>query len=296
MNDKGNHGSKDYILEENGELTKDPKKIGDIFIEYYTNIVEYTTGTPPIQIPTSENSDLINVILDYYKNHNSIQEIGKYDIANIFELPLADENDISEIIQKLDGSKSSGLDNISVRLVKSAAEIISKPLTFILNHCIRKGNFPDKMKIARITPLLKKGTRQDKECYRPVSVLSCFSKIYERYILNAMLSHVNTILNDTISAYRQGYSCHHVLLKLTDKWRRHLDQNKTVGAVLMDLSKAFDCLPHELLIAKLGAYGFSKNTLKFFHSYLKNRKQAVSIKGNISDLWIYWLVYPKGPF
>ena len=73
-----------------------------------------------------------------------------------------------------------------------------------------------------------------------------------------MLSHVNEILSDKISAYRQGYSCHHVLLKLTDEWRNHLDQNKYVGAILMDLSKAFDCLPHELLIAKLAAYGFEK--------------------------------------
>ena len=150
------------------------------------------------------------------------------------------------------------------------------------------------MKIARITPLYKKGTRLEKECYRPVSILPCFSKIFERYVLNSMLSHVNLILSDKISAYRQGYSCQHVLLKLTEEWRRHLDQNKIVGAVLMDLSKAFDCLPHELLIAKLASYGFDKNPLNFFHSYLKERKQAVSIKGNLSNFMEILAGVPQG--
>ena len=149
------------------------------------------------------------------------------------------------------------------------------------------------MKIAKIT-LLYKGSRLEKECYRPVSVLPCFSKIFERYILNAMLSHANTILSDKISAYRQGYSCQHVLLKLTDEWRIYLDQNKVVGAVLMDLSKAFDCLPHELLIAKLAAYGLDKKTLNLFYSYLKNRMQAVSIKGELSDFMEILAGVPQG--
>ena len=294
MNDKGNHGNEDYILEENGELIKDPHLIGGLFCEYYTNIVKHTTGTSPIQIPFSKNSDLIDDILEYYKNHDSIREIETMNIDQVFKIPLATHEDIIKIISKLDVSKASGVDNISAKLVKSAAEVISQPLCTILNHCVQKGKFPEAMKIARITPLYKKGTRLEKECYRPVSILPCFSKIFERYILNSMLSHVNVILSDKISAYRQGYSCQHVLLKLTDEWRRHLDQNKIVGAVLMDLSKAFDCLPHELLIAKLASYGFDKNSLEFVHSYLKGRKQAVSIKGNLSNFMEILAGVPQG--
>ena len=70
-----------------------------------------------------------------------------------------------------------------------------------------------------------------------------------------MSDFVESILSDKISAYRKGHSCQHVLLDFTEKIRYHLDQNSVVGALLMDLSKAFDCLPHELLIAKLAAYG-----------------------------------------
>ena len=236
-----------------------------------------------------------SVANDYYKDHKSIKIIENMNTGDIhFKMPFATEQNIKDIIKNLDTSKSSGIDQISAKLVKLAIEIISKPICIILNHCIKKGNFPNDMKVARITPLYKKGTRLGKECYRPVSILPCFSKIFERYILNSMLSHVNSILSDKISAYRQGYSCQHVLLKLTDEWRRYLDTNFIVGAVLMDLSKAFDCLPHELLLAKLAAYGFDKNTLHFFHSYLKDRKQAVSINGNLSNFMEILAGVPQG--
>ena len=84
-------------------------------------------------------------------------------------------------------------------------------------------------------------------------------------------------------------SCQNVLLRLIEQWREYLDNNKLVGAVLMDLSKAFDCLRHDLLVAKLAAYGFDQNTLKLFHSYLKDRKQVVkvswsSINGSLQSL------------
>ena len=75
-----------------------------------------------------------------------------------------------------------------------------------------------------------------------------------------------------------------MLLRLIENWRRCLDENRIVGAVLMDLSKAFDCLSHELLIAKLDAYGFNENTVKLVYSYLTNRKQSVKIKGSLSAL------------
>ena len=153
------------------------------------------------------------------------------------------------------------------------------------------------MKTARVTPAYKnpkKGSRLDKTCFRPVSVLPTFSKVFERFILNSMLEYTDKILSEHISAYRKGYSCQNVLLKLTETWRQRLDNNQIVGAVLMDLSKAFDCLPHELLIAKLSAYGFDKNTLKFFYSYLKERTQCVSIKGTSSTFLEILAGVPQG--
>ena len=87
-----------------------------------------------------------------------------------------------------------------------------------------------------------------------------------------------------LSAYRKNFSCQNVLLRFIEQWRQHLDSNKIVGAVLMDLSKAFDCLPHDLLIAKLEAYGLDLEMVKLVYSYLKDRKQAVKVKGFVGIL------------
>ena len=88
---------------------------------------------------------------------------------------------------------------------------------------------------------------------------------------------MNTFLSKFISAYRKSYSTNHVLIRLIENWKKSLDEKKFVGAVLMDLSKAFDSIPHDLLIAKMYAYGFSINAVTFFYSYLKGRKQNVKI-------------------
>ena len=297
LTNRGTHGNEDYILEEKNKLVKDPKEIGDIFIDYYTNIVEHATGIPPVDIPLPENGDLIDTILSHYENHASILAIQNMSINTTFSIPLADHKTIEEIMKKLDTSKATGIDNIPARLVKISADVTKKPLTAILNKSIQNSKFPNQMQVGKITPVYKSGkenNRLNKKDYRPVSVLTAFSKVFERYILNEMLEHVNLILSDKISAYRKGYSSQHVLLKLTEEWRKHLDNNKVVGAVLMDLSKAFDCIPHELLIAKLSAYGFDKKMLKFFLSYLKGRKQSVNIKGNLSSYMDVLAGVPQG--
>ena len=85
-----------------------------------------------------------------------------------------------------------------------------------------------------------------------------------------MMPFFNKIQSKFISAYRSRYSSQHVCLRLIEEWRKCLDENKVVGAILMDLSKAFDCLPHDLLIAKLEAYGLDRGALKLLLSYLNS--------------------------
>jgi hypothetical protein len=101
-------------------------------------------------------------------------------------------------------------------------------------------------------------------------------------------------LESLISAYRKNYSSNHVLLRLIEKWKKQMDNKLFVGAVLMDLSKAFDCVPHELLIAKLHAYGFDMDTLILFYSYLKNREQCVKINNVFSSFMVLVSGVPHG--
>ena len=157
-----------------------------------------------------------------------------------------------------------------------------------------KKRFPDNAKCANVPPIFKKDDRTSKINYRPVSLLNTFSKVLECWTKDKLTPFVNKILSKFISAYRQKFSSNHVLLRLLEEWKKHLDNKKFVGAVLMDLSKAFDCIPHDLLIAKMEAYGFDFETLVFFYSYLKRRRQNVKINNVFSVFQILLSGVPQG--
>ena len=165
-------------------------------------------------------------------------------------------------------------------MVKLSSDYLIAPITKAVNSSIRSSTFPDNEKIAAVTPLDRGGTdKTNLGNYRPVSVLNTFSKIYEKIMKNQLTIFLNRHLSIFISAYRTRYSTQHVLMRLLEELRNNLDQNFVVGAVLMDLSKAFDSIPHDLLIAKLASYGFHENALLYILSYLKDRKQATRING-----------------
>ena len=181
------------------------------------------------------------------------------------------------------------------KVVKVANKVISGPLSELINETpIRKCHFPNAEKIACGTPVFKNDDILDKSNCRPISVLNVFSKIFERFLLQQMIPYFNNILSNFLSVYRERYSCQHVLLRLIVSCRKCLDENNLVCAILMDLSKAFDCLPHDLLIAKLEAYEVTNDTLKLILSYLSQRKQCVKNGGSLSLLMIIVSVVPKG--
>ena len=130
--------------------------------------------------------------------------------------------------------------------------------------------------------LFTKEDRLNKENYRPVSLLSHMSKVFERLVYKQTETFINNKLSINLSGFRKNYNTQYCLTYMPEKWKNTLDKGKHVGAVFMDLSKAFDTINHELMIAKLEAYGFSTNALLFMLSYLKNRSQRVSINSSFS--------------
>ena len=108
--------------------------------------------------------------------------------------------------------------------------------------------------------------------------------MYEKVLKNMLVEKMNDHFSPFVAAYRENYNTQHVLIRLLEELRLYLDNNYFVGAVMTDLSKAFDCIPHDLLIAKLEAYGFDNYTIRYVYSYLKNRKQCVKINNTYSDL------------
>ena len=119
------------------------------------------------------------------------------------------------------------------------------------------------------------------------------SKIYERYIQNSLSSYTEKKLSNFILAYKNSYSSNYVLLKLIENWKKSRDSKNFVGTVLINLFKAFDCIPHDLLAAKLRAYGLSEQGVTFVHSYLKYRKEGVKINDIESVFKYFYQVYHK---
>ena len=141
-----------------------------------------------------------------------------------------------------------------------------------------------------MSPSYKKDDNLKKNNFRPISVLTGISKLYESVVNDQLLEFFNKLFNDLISAYRKGYSCQSLLLKCIDSWKVALDRKQHVGLLFMDLSKAFDCLPHGLMIAKLKAYGLSTPACELVFSYLNDRKQRVKISTSRSS----WSTLSKG--
>jgi len=192
------------------------------------------------------------------------------------------KKDVRAYLNKIGIKKATGLDKISPKILHMVKDVVIKPITDIVNKLLKQETFPDRLKIARVIPLYKKKDPLDRQYYRPVSVHPNVSKIFERAVAEQMSYFFKDIFNPKLSAFRRGYSCQSTLLALTEKWRAALDRNEYVAAVLMDLSKAFDCLPHALIVEKLKAYGLTDGATNLLKSYLSNRKQCVQLGSSTS--------------
>ena len=138
--------------------------------------------------------------------------------------------------------------------------------------------------MADVIPIFKKDDPFEKANYRPISLLPSLSKVYEILIYQQLNAFLENKLSP-LCGFRSRYSTQHALLNLINKWHSCLDNSGVVGTTLMDLSKAFDCLPHELALAKLHAYGVDIKSLKLLQDYLSNRTQ----RGKLDSTFSSWL-------
>ena len=161
-------------------------------------------------------------------------------------------------------------------------DICGPTLCPIVNNGIQDCIFPDKLKLADNTPLYKKDDKTDKKNCRPISILPVVSKISERIMQTQIVSFINEKLYTYMCGYRKGYNTQYALMALLEEWKQSADKHGYAGAVIMDLSKAFNTIHFELMIAKLHAYGFTKSALKMIHSYLSNRWHRTKINTTFS--------------
>ena len=156
----------------------------------------------------------------------------------------------------------------------------------ILNSSSRLGTFPDRWKIARITPIYKSGAKDDTYNYRPISILSVLSKLYEKIAHDQLIDFLqsNKKLTQNQFAFRKLHSTITSLIGVSDHWYSNIDNKKANFALFLDLKKAFDTVDHEILVSKLVKYGVIGNENNWFKSYLTNRSQYCSIDGQESEI------------
>ena len=163
--------------------------------------------------------------------------------------------------------------------------IIAMPLSHIMNCSLISGIVPSKLKIAKVIPILKNGHREDMYNYRPISALPCFSKIFKKIVANRLLSFLlkYNILYDHQYGFIPGKITTHAILSLVDYLINSFEDNKLTCGILLDISKAFDTIDHNILLSKHYKYGIRGNTLNWFMNYLSNRYQFVSIYNTSSS-------------
>ena len=154
-------------------------------------------------------------------------------------------------------------------------------MTYLINRSFKDGIFPNELKLARVVPIFKCGDSTAPSNYRPISILSFFSKIFEKLLYKYLLNFLDA--NDIIYKYQFGFRDRHstqlAIISLVEKITKSLESDDIVIGVFLDLKKAFDTVPHDILIKKLHAYGIRGNALKLLKSYLTNRTQYVTYDG-----------------
>ena len=140
-----------------------------------------------------------------------------------------------------------------------------------INASNSSSTFPNQLKEVDIIPAHKKKSKLSKENYRPINTLPNFSKVYEMCLYDQLSTYFDNIFSKLQCGFRKGYSAQHRLLAMIEKWKK-IDHGRVFGTLLTDLSKAFDCILHDLAIAKLEAYGLDIGALRLTRGYLINKK------------------------
>ena len=264
-------------IRHNNETINDPKMMADAFNNFFASVGPNTDS----EIPKTPKSPL-----DFLKNR----------VATNFSFKVTSVHEIMTIVLQLDEKKSSGPSDVPLNVLRIAREIIVPHLVSIFNLSFKTGIFPDLMKLAKVIPIFKVGSKDSITNYRPISLLSIFSKFFEKLAhkqLNDFLI-LNSIFYVSQFGFQKGRSTSHSLIEIVENIRDCMD-NKMYGCgIFIDLKKAFDTVNHDILIKKLEHYGVRGKSLEWFASYLKGRSQYTFCNNSSSEIKSISCGVPQG--
>ena len=258
------------------EIISDPLKNANTFNSHFSKLGAKVQE----KIPAERGS-----YKDYLLKKNKNKEYYINNAGHIFFLTPTDPKEVSDMIDNLDDKKSPGPNGIPIFLLKKFKDFFSFWLAKLINLSFETGVFPDLLKFAKITPLHKKESKLDFHNYRPISLLSVYSKLFEKLVYSRVYAYLvkYNLISSKQFGFRSNHSCNHAIISLTEHVKKLIDEGQIVCGVFIDLEKAFDTVHHEILIDKLNAYGLRGKINDLFKSYLSNRKQFVSLNGFDSE-------------
>ena len=259
----------------NGRLVKNSQEIAEMFNEFFANVTQ-------IQI-------------SHTAHNQQLPFINRENDKTIF-LPPTTPEELLKVINSLKNTLSCGIDDIPDKVVKRCAPLLIIPLLDISNSSITSGTFPQMFKVAKVCPILKKGDRQNVENYRPISLLSVFSKILEKIMYNRLISFLesNHVLSNSQYGFRKGKGIDNAIQSFTETILKAKDSREQTVGLFLDLSKAFDMVNHNILIDKLNKIGIRGLAENWFISYLSNRTQIVEINSAKSNPVLMGHGVPQG--
>ena len=256
-------------MEENN-IISDEEEIANIMNNYFINVTKSLNLKKQLCVGCSGVNE--------FENHISIKMIHeKYPelLPESYKFQFVSNNELKKETENLDTKKSSTYGSIPATILKQCENAYLSHLTNSINYSIQHSSFLQELKLSDVIPEYTKLDLLQIENYRPASLLPHVSKNFER-VIHKQTAH-------SITGFRKSHGTQNSLVVMLEKRKRALDKGEYVSALFMDLSKAFDTINHDLLIAKLKAYGFSKETLKLMKGYLKNRKKKVQINNKFSS-------------
>jgi len=263
------------------EVTGSKLRFNDDIVKLKNNECEVNVKNDPITASNMFNNFFINITQNNIKKPiNSEISHVPYNVSfnDVFQKKIK-SSDILDIINSFKDDTASGLDKVSVKMLKCINKFIVDPLVYIYNLSIEQSIFPDTLKVADVKPLFKNGDKSIMSNYRPISMLSNFSKIFEKIIKARLIEFLekNNLLSKNQYGFRPGLSTENALYKVTQFLYSNLDKSNKSLAIFLDIAKAFDTVNHQILFNILPSFGINNSSLNWFKSYLHNRKQSVKI-------------------
>lgn len=288
-----------YIMSVNESIKLNPKR--------FWSFVNSKRGTSAIPAQMSLNGTISNSLKDslnlfafYFKSnfnadnfHNGFDLYAVNSCLDFGSLQITDD-DVAMGIVKLSNSFKCDTDGLSAYLLKQCVSSIASPLRRIFNQSLRAGFFIQKWKNTTVFPILKSGNRNDISNYRPISKLSNVAKVFEHIVYDKLFFQLKRFISTSQHGFMTGRSTTTNLAVFTNFCISHIEKGVQIDSIYTDFAKAFDRVPHELLLLKLSKIGFHSEMLSWFRYYLTGRSCTVSIDGVCSDYFIPTSGIPQG--